>query len=1459
MPEGKAICTLDYLVGTLATAYKGVISSLVIKDFCMVERESLTIFKGTIFSIPEGSYHASLMNEGIEISRGVLRAGYFELQADSSLIATAKNLQIDIVQNGRHIGTFLLKREKKDGFFISALELSEEIRDINFGFLTHPLSDKVGLSKKAEDVIAEILSTKQNWKKLSEQLNSFSKDLFWFDRKAYYLWFDVLVRWSLNACARIESDDMDKAVSNVLSLIELPIENEADREKLRFMVDAWLRSITESRVDLSAGLGHCRKVLSRVRELFPETDIAPALQVLVRSLIDRVNKTPALTEDILQKIKSVATSEDHILMRDYGESRKKEILESLSDAHISSDEKRFARVFEVIDSADSWLSKNRDMVTVFFDVIERNMTRDSAESLSGSFTELFIASRKLPADIYKTAIGNTVRLMRRLLGLGKLDVCEILFMHIEKLHDPLKTDIVLNTDMASTILEAGGENILGRYKSILEQILIPAPNIAGHSHDTWAEIANPLHLERLSKFLDILRLGSGPFKQILVRVICNIYAAGVFVPDDRLFQRDVSKYLNSVTMQDDFLLHYILLKKLPVYYHEVGATGRLRDDSTEIDSWGNDPILYFIRKQVHVNSSNHLIQVIEEVMKSWVYGDPEVLERFVPEEILKSLDSRLIVSYSSVIRPFFESTGVLDADGFHFEKIIAMSDDEIDHKIRTLISSEEIRLKLILICRIYRELVNKYSLFSGKTEKEDIVFRITEYVLKLRHLKGIILSPEKTNPEESLYFKRHIAFGIPSVMGSYHEPKFDALGELLRIEEKCRSLIEAVITDIKIGGKDFSEREVRDWVIFISALNGLLELHGLSNFQIDEAVVILKENNLFMSQVIDLLKLCQREISRMVELLTWTFHRPLVEILEKFTGEELPEFLRGLDPGESNFINKAADIVMRAIMAGIAGFFELDGLINNFIDALNSRMGPGADELLKLSDRAGTTQNYFTLDGLSDTDAMASSPLIGNKAKNLIYLRNKRLIVPEGVVFPADKTQYYREYTGRENFRLVLQKAVNEIEERTGAVFGGKRRPLFLSVRSGSYISMPGILSSILYCGVNEETVHSFVADTNNPWLAWDSYRRFIEHYGTAVYDLDISIFEEIVDDFLREQGMTKKEDLSADQMSEIVRLQQRKLNQMKIEIPDDVYEQLKESVKAVYRSWFSERSLQFRRAMAISDHWGTAVALMQMIPGNDRDSGASVFFTRKPLSLDEGIYGDTKEMATGGELVYGRSVNRPIARQQALSGQTSLEETDPELFLMHEELARSIERAMRGLPQEVEATYTMTPEGKRIIYVLQTRNMEFFRGFTRRFDDICRMQSRIVGRGVGVYGGALSGVVTFSSSPEDVRDLIARTNLPVILLRREASTDDVSLMSDIDGIVTAAGGATSHAAVLAQKFRLTAIVGCSDMKIEAIAKNKSSARIGNFAFRESDHISIDGSTGLVYSGLCFSATKLEP
>jgi pyruvate,orthophosphate dikinase len=333
---------------------------------------------------------------------------------------------------------------------------------------------------------------------------------------------------------------------------------------------------------------------------------------------------------------------------------------------------------------------------------------------------------------------------------------------------------------------------------------------------------------------------------------------------------------------------------------------------------------------------------------------------------------------------------------------------------------------------------------------------------------------------------------------------------------------------------------------------------------------------------------------------------------------------------------------------------------------------------------------------------------------------------------------------------------------------------------------------------------------------------------------------------------------MDAEQMDELVHGYKDLLTSKELSIPEDPLEQIKQSVSAIYRSWFDERAVQFRKAMNVSEHWGTAVTIIPMILANSKNSGASVFFTRKPDSFNKGVYGETRRMATGDDIVYGKLSSRPLARDQVTEENESLEQFDPELYRLHVDAAEKVEKAMGGIPQEVEAAYTSNEKGEKEIYILQTKRMEFRRGYTEKFHDICRMESSIIGRGIGVHGGALSGVVTFSDSKEHIKKLSTDFDQPVILLRHETSTDDVTLMPEIDGIITSVGGATSHAAILAQKFDLTAVVGCSDMTIKTDDQGSKYALIGEFAVTEGTSISIDGASGIAYSGVCLLTVKEE-
>ncbi len=1458
MQIANDICSLDYLIGTLSTAYKGVITSLVAKDFCMTEAGDTIVLKGRILSLPAGNYEASLIRSGIQLSHTGLEQGYLEIRAERARVMQAKDLQIDILQEGRHIGTFLLKKEYSGGPYVSAVELSDEIKGMDFRLLTAPLRDKIGLLQKAEEIITKIHSPKKDWAAFSELVHGFLYDTFWSVRKAFYQAFSILVRFSVRAAERADLAVTSKPVANVLDCIELPLEREEDVSQLRSAIGIWLNELAGSTIDLSLQLRQAAPLLRSVHERFPAADIGPVLAVLLGSLRKKLSALPALSPAVLDALRDRMAPDEYGLLARYGAGGKRDMSEKLAYAGLGREQGAYQEALDFLVGLDPDAIDDGKMIDAFFDAAARHMSADTATAFSPALSEMVSLLPSLSRRALDTVTANAPAVMEKLISIGRGDVCASLLAEVDRAGPPVAEEIGMNSRVAAVIFRSNNDGLISRYRDMLSRIIIPTAKVREISTETWAEIVNPLHLERLIKFLDILQLDGEHVRSVLVRVIANLFVSGVFIPDDRLFQRRISAYLNSGAMSGDFLLNFLLLGRLPAYYNEVGAVSRIRDFSTEIDSWGDDPVLYFLRKQVHVNASNYNVRLIEKVLTAWVRNDPGLLRDAVPRDVCDNVQPELFERYSTVIRPLMESLGALDSGGLHIERLLDVPEGEFQRRLGDGDGQlEEIPAKIVLLCRLYQEIVKKYSLVSRNFDRKDICAALEERLGRIREHSQTVRSPEKTVARESLYFKRHIAFGIPSVLGTYHEPKFDALAELMRSDAGISVLLEEIISGIGARGPDFSPDEAGAWLHALAAASEVLKLHGLGNRQVEELVAISAEGRLFLSQAVDLLRIWQKELAWTVEFINHTFHRPLADILKQFPKDDLPESLLNLDPSGPDFTNKAADIIIRDIINSVPGLVESDRIIEHLLTAFRTRVERGVDDELH-SDKPVEDKLYFELDRLTDQDAMRLAPMLGNKAKNLVYLANKGFRVPAGVVFSSQLTGRFRTAPGSAEFIPALKQAVGSLEDRTGTAFGDAANPLFLSVRSGSYVSMPGILSTVLYCGMNRKTLQGFIRMTGDPRLAWDSYRRFIEQYAAVVMGLDVAIFDTIIGEAVKSFGLMDREGLDANHLEKVVERYLAELAARGRSIPDDVYEQLQQAVQAIYASWYNDRASQFRRATKTSEHWGTAVTLMQMVYGNKAGSGASVFFTRNPFTYAEEIYGETRERATGDELVYGKQLNRPLSKDQAHDGRQSLEEQDPELFRLHRELSREIERAMGCLPQEVEVTYIGEGDGLRSISVLQSRRMEFSEGSRANFDEICRMESRIIGRGIGASGGAQSGAASFARSADHALQAHRRTGMPVILLRTTASTDDVSLMPVINGIITSSGGATSHAAVLARKFGINAVVACIDMTIGTDEQGEAFARIGETLVKEGSAISIDGATGLVFSGICLDMSKAE-
>jgi len=614
MTEPAEICRLDYLVGTLATAYKGLITSLVLKDFCISELQDGTVIKGTILAAPEGNYEACLMLEGSELCRTLLRKGYMELTADTNLIRGVGRLQIDIIQKGKHIGTFLLKRERPDDFFTTAFELSEEVRSLDLNRLTDGVRDKPGLFSEAENIVAGMLSSKRDWPTLSENINSFSKELFWENRETYYHCFDIFAILLLKALTHIDARGSSKQTANFISLLELPLEREEDPNKLLSAIEAWQRYLAGTCVDLSYSLNAAKRLIRTIRGRLPYADLSDFFTCIVDSLKKRISGAAAIGSTILDDINGlVATNSLNGLTR-YSEQYRHSLIEVLSSAEIMIIRGDLSGAEGMILGIDWNLFDDAEMVDAFFDAITTAMNSATADSAVSAIVAGVSTFSVLSSHAVRNMTQGMAGIIEKLSMQGSIVPCKTLIAYIGSEEQLFRDDVLLNPKVASAIISTRDESLVMLYADLASRIMVPVPRITTFSQDTWAEAVDPRHHARLAKFFAILGLNNEMLSPIIVHLICNLFVTGVFISDDKLFQRDISSYLNSGAMRDNFLPNYILLQRLPVYYNEVAATGKLRDYSTEIDSWGNDPLLYFLRKQIHVNASNNNISLIENIM-----------------------------------------------------------------------------------------------------------------------------------------------------------------------------------------------------------------------------------------------------------------------------------------------------------------------------------------------------------------------------------------------------------------------------------------------------------------------------------------------------------------------------------------------------------------------------------------------------------------------------------------------------------------------------------------------------------------------------------------------------------------------------------------------------------------------------------------------------------------------------
>ena len=490
--------------------------------------------------------------------------------------------------------------------------------------------------------------------------------------------------------------------------------------------------------------------------------------------------------------------------------------------------------------------------------------------------------------------------------------------------------------------------------------------------------------------------------------------------------------------------------------------------------------------------------------------------------------------------------------------------------------------------------------------------------------------------------------------------------------------------------------------------------------------------------------------------------------------------------------------------------------------------------------------------------------LLGGKGAGLAEMTNLGLPIPQGFTITTEAcTEYYaRDRMIPMEIQEQIFEALKWLEEKQGKKFGDVDNPLLVSVRSGARASMPGMMDTILNLGLNDVSVEGFAKKTGNPRFAYDSYRRFIQMFSDVVMEVSKSLFEKEIDAIKEKKGIKYDVDMTADDLKELIkRFKKIYKDAMGEDFPQEPKVQLIEAVRAVFRSWDNERAIVYRRMNDIPGDWGTAVNVQSMVFGNMGDrSGTGVAFTRNPATGEKGIFGEYLINAQGEDVVAGVRTPQPISR---------LAEDMPEVYKQFMGIARKLENHYRDM-QDMEFTIE---EGK--LYFLQTRNgkrtaaaalqiacdlvdegkISLKEAVMRiepksldqllhpNFDPDAVKKAKVVGSALPASPGAAAGRIYFNAA-----DAVAahKAGQRTILVRLETSPEDIEGMHASEGVLTARGGMTSHAAVVARGMGTCCISGCGDIVMN---EEKKEFTLGGEVFKEGDYISLDGSTGKIYKG----------
>jgi len=514
---------------------------------------------------------------------------------------------------------------------------------------------------------------------------------------------------------------------------------------------------------------------------------------------------------------------------------------------------------------------------------------------------------------------------------------------------------------------------------------------------------------------------------------------------------------------------------------------------------------------------------------------------------------------------------------------------------------------------------------------------------------------------------------------------------------------------------------------------------------------------------------------------------------------------------------------------------------------------------------------YFFGNGSAD-GATEMKSLLGGKGANLAEMTSIGLPVPPGFTITTEVcTEFYKNNnTYPPSLKDEVDANIRRVEELLGKEFGSPDNPLLLSVRSGARASMPGMMDTVLNLGLNDITVQGIIKQSGDERFAYDAYRRFVQMYSNVVMGMKGAVLEELLEQKKEEKGVHLDTDLAAEDWKDLVGKYKAKIKEvLGCDFPDDPQEQIWGAVTAVFGSWMNQRAITYRKLHNIPADWGTAVNIQAMVFGNmGNDCATGVAFTRDPSTGENYFYGEYLENAQGEDVVAGIRTPQPINRTKHKPGDLpSMEEVLPECYQQLVKIRDILEKHYKDM-QDIEFTIE---KGK--LFMLQTRNGKrtslasikiavdmvkeglidektaVLRVSPDQLDKLLhpsldpKAPRKVIAKGLPASPGAASGSVVFTA---DEAEAAAKLGLKVILVRVETSPEDIHGMNAAQGILTARGGMTSHAAVVARGMGKCCVAGCGEITVDYAANEFS---VNGTTVSKGDTITLDGSTGEVMLG----------